>query len=343
MSARLLVVALFAVAGCGGSTEELPPAAEPAHSPLLAERPAGRVVSVGHKPEGLAVDPRSGLVAIGLTNPDRLALVDTASGRVVRRVVLPESPRHLQLAGLGGPVLVPAERADRLLQVELPSGRAHATRVGRFPHDATPAAGRVFVADELGDTLSVVSGARRVKVLKAPVQPGGVAATADGGLVGVVAVRERVLQIYDARTLRPTGKIDVGIGPTHVVAAGDERFFVIDTRGNGVLEIRLRPKLRVHRRTHLPGAPYGVAIDPVRRRLWITLTELNRVAELTNRRVVRTYPTVRQPNSVAVDPATGRVFVSSRTDGTLQIIDPAYRSVTSGPRDAPKATTPGRL
>jgi len=38
--------------------------------------------------------------------------------------------------------------------------------------------------------------------------------------------------------------------------------------------------------------------------------------------VTQRFATVRQPNTVAVDPATGRVFVASRTDGTLQLLDP---------------------
>ncbi len=44
--------------------------------------------------------------------------------------------------------------------------------------------------------------------------------------------------------------------------------------------------------------------------------------ELTDRRVLRRFPAVRQPNSVAVDRTTGRVFVASRSDGTLQLFDP---------------------
>jgi hypothetical protein len=31
---------------------------------------------------------------------------------------------------------------------------------------------------------------------------------------------------------------------------------------------------------------------------------------------------VRQPNTVAVDPGSGRVFVCSRATGELQLIDP---------------------
>jgi DNA-binding beta-propeller fold protein YncE len=97
---------------------------------------------------------------------------------------------------------------------------------------------------------------------------------------------------------------------------------VVDTRGNGLIEVRVRGKPLVHRRTELSGTPYGIAFDPKRKRFWVTLTASNRVAELTDRRVLRTFPTVRQPNSVVVDPGSGRVFVASRTDGSLEAIDP---------------------
>lgn len=315
-----LLVFVALVASCGGSSDRLPPAAEPARSPPLERDPAGTVVAVGHKPEGLAYDPVTGLLAVGLTNPDRLALVDGDSGRTIRRLRLPESPRHLSLAAPGGPVLVPAERADALVEVSLPGGRLRTTRVGRFPHDATRARGRLFVGDELGNTLSVVDRGRLVAMLPTPRQPGGVAASRDGRHVGVVAVRERALEVFDSRTLRSEGTVHIGIGPTHI-AGGGERFFVVDTRGGSLLEMRLNP-LRKHRRTYLGGAPYGIALDRERHRFWVTLTDRNEVVELTSRRSLRRFPTVRQPNSVAVDPVSGRVFVASRKDGTLQFFDP---------------------
>ncbi|WP_329052931.1 hypothetical protein OG738_09520 [Amycolatopsis sp. NBC_01488] len=33
-------------------------------------------------------------------------------------------------------------------------------------------------------------------------------------------------------------------------------------------------------------------------------------------------PTVRQPNTVGVDSATGRLFVTGTADGVLELIDP---------------------
>lgn len=320
MRRALLPIACAAAAcGCGGSGDGLAPAAEPARSPPVDAMPVGRVVPVGHKPEGLAFDPRTGLLAVALTRPDRLALVDGRSGRTVRRVRLPGAARHLALAGPGGPVLVPAEDVDRLVTVSLPDGHLRETPVGRQPHAAVAAGGRIFVGNERGRSVSVVEAGREVRTLDAPVGPGGVAATR-GGVVAVVGVRERAIDVFDESTLTTRGRIPVGIGPTHVAARG-KRFFVVDTRGDGLIEIHLDP-LRVHRRTHLEGTPYGIAADRKGRRFWVTLTASNQVAELTDRRLLRTFPTVRQPNSVAVDPRTGRVFVASRKDGVLQLFDP---------------------
>jgi sugar lactone lactonase YvrE len=282
------------------------------------------VLFVGHRAEGVAADARTGLVAVGTTNPDRLALVDGRRGRVLRRVRLPESPRHLALAGPGGPVLVPAERRNLLVEVSLPRGRLSSTRVGTFPHDAAFAEGRVWVADELGHTVSVVERGRLVRRLPAPLQPGGIAA-AGPGRVALVAVKERVVALYDARRLRRVGDAPAGVGPTHLVGDGSFRLFVVDTQGNALLVYHLEPRLELVRRVHLAGRPYGIAIDRRRERLWITLTARNEVVELPAHgrpHILRRFPTVRQPNTVTVDEATGRVFVASRSDGTLQLLDP---------------------
>ena len=74
------------------------------------------------------------------------------------------------------------------------------------------------------------------------------------------------------------------------------------------------------------GAPYGLAIDGVRRLLYVTLTGTN---QLRSYRIEgpklladRSWGTVRQPNDVAVDETTGRVVVAGTADGMLQFLDP---------------------
>ena len=322
----LLVLLLAALAGCGSAApQELPPAAEPASSPPAAARPAGRVVRVGFKPEGVAADPRTGLVAVGLRRPDALALVDGATGDVVRRVALPAAPRHLALAAPGGPVLVPAEDADALLRVALPGGAFDRAPTGREPHDAAAAGGRVFVADEFAHRLTVLAGDRVVARIRTALQPGGVTPLDHGRQVAVVAVKERVVETYDVATGERTGRAAAGVGPTHAVSDGGNYLFVADTDGGALLVYHLRPRLELIRRYPLPGSPYGIAIDHRRHRLFVTQTARNQLTELSaggRPSLVRRYPTPQQPNTVAVDEATGRVFVTGKVDGVLQLLDP---------------------
>ena len=83
--------------------------------------------------------------------------------------------------------------------------------------------------------------------------------------------------------------------------------------------------LALTRRVSMPGSPYGLAIDHRRHRLFVTQTARNQLTELTAEgrpHVVARYPTPRQPNSVAVDERSGRVAVTGKVDGVVQLLDP---------------------
>ena len=307
--------------------EKPAPPAEPAEAPPPEKEPAGKVIDLGDTPEGIVADPETGLVAVGLRNPDELALVDGESGEVVRKVELPESARHLEIAAPGGPVLVPAERSNSLVQVGLPDGEiVSETKVGIAPHDAAASpGGRIFVGNEFGNTTSVVEDGRETEKLETPLSPGGVAVTPEG-LVGVVTVRGLTLEVFEEDTLESLGRVDAGEGPTHVVAGPENRFYVTDTRGGALLVYEARPELEQLDRISLPGSPYGIAVDLERNHLWVTLTAENRVVQYdldeSPPREIARYPTVRRPNTVTVDTASGRVFIAGATDGRLQILDP---------------------
>lgn len=325
-----LTLAAAVCAGCSDAADppqrQLPPPAEPSTAPEPTREPVGEVVAVGPVAEGVVADPRTHLVAVGLREPFRLALVDGRTGEVRRTVALPGRLRHLQLEAPGGPVLVPAESADELLRVSLPDGEVESqVAVGRFPHDATATAGgTVVVGDELGGTVSVVEDDRVVHTFDDSTQPGGVAAV--GERVGMVDVRENTLTLYDVAGRERVAELAAGEGPTHVIADGRGRLVVVDTRGEALLVFALEPELRMVSRLELPGGPYGIGYDAERDRLWVTLTATNELVGFdaggeTLREVAR-LPTLRQPNTVTVDPSTGRVFVASPTEGALQLIDP---------------------
>ena len=307
---------------------------EPATAPALGQSPAGTVVPVPGAPEGMAVDAPGGILAVGVRDPDGLALLSTATGRVEKLVRLSGAPRHLQLAGPAGPVLVPAEQAGRLLQVALPGGTVIAdTKVGRQPHDAAAAGQTIFVGNELSNTVSLVRGGKQVAVEKAPLQPGGVAA--NGRYVVVVGVRGRQIEAYDPDG-RPLGTAPVGVGPTHVRAGPSGLFYVADTQGNAVIVFRVTgsgPR-QVGRAVTEPGTPYGLAVDGQRGLVYVTLTATNLLESFRiegNGLVpAQTWPTVRQPNDVAVDAATGTVFVAGRDGSQLELIRPGSPGSPAG-------------
>ncbi|MGI9119817.1 MAG: Vgb family protein [Acidimicrobiales bacterium] len=332
----LLAILLVALSGCGGGTAsngdkadepapQLRPAPEPGQAPVPTNLPAGEVIQLGDGgPEGMVADPVTGMVAVALRQPNRLALVDGRAGQLVTTVPMPGAARHLQLAAPGGPVLVPGEDTDIVARVALPGGEVVGqVQVGRQPHDAAAVGDRLFVADELGGTTSVVENDKVVRAFPEPVQPGNVAVA--GGRVGVVDVRGANLYVYDLAGTQSLPPVAAGDGPTHAAADGQGRLVVTDTRGSAVLLFRLDPPTLVER-VPLPGAPYGLAVDATRDMLWVALSATNqlvgfRLSEGPPEKMA-TFDTVRQPNSVAVDVETGRVFVASATDGTLQIIDP---------------------
>ena len=298
-----------------------PRAVEPAVSPPLRATPAGTVVAAGPAAQGVAVDPSTGVVAVGQVGGADLF---DESGRHLVAVHLPSAPRHIGLLAPGGPFLVPAEASSVLALVAEPSGAATAlVPTGAMPHDVTMTGGTVFVGNEHDSTLTVVRGAVPITTVPVATQPGGLAVS--GPDVAVVAVRARRLQLFDAATLHLMADVPLAGGPSHVAAFGDQ-LYVVDTGGTHVRVFSRLPHLHQIGSVTVPASPLGMAVDVAHSRLWITCTADNRLVELSLvgalPRLAADLPTVREPDTVAVDPMSGTVFVVGVRPGTLQIVHP---------------------
>lgn len=188
----------------------------------------------------------------------------------------------------------------------------------RSPAPAVPAAGETFPADTAPEGLALPGATR---------QP-GTASLRDGRLLAVVSGRERAVEILDGRTRERLSRVHAGVGPTHIACRETGPCYVLDTQGNGLLVLVVSADgraARISRRVYLPGGPYGIALDERRARLWVTAPGRNELSELPAHgrpRVVRTLPTVRGPDAVAVDARTGAVVVTSRAAGLVQVVRP---------------------
>ncbi|MDQ1203128.1 hypothetical protein [Rhodococcus sp. SORGH_AS_0303] len=332
---KRIVVALSVlalVAGCStDDTAPAPtqtPAAEPARAPA-AQDPIGTVVPLPGAPEGIVVTS-SGIAVAAVREPDGLRLLDAATG--VERSFVPTvgAPRHLSLAGPDGPVLAPLESSDELLLVDPANGATLSTTrgVGRQPHDAVVTAdGATVVTNEMGGGVVFVRNGVVIASLPAgPVQPGGVAAV--GNYAAVADVQGNGIWIYSGPDQKLVAQGPLGTKLTHATSLGPDLAAFADTDGGAVYLERITPDISEVARIDAPGNPYGLAYDADRKLLLITLTESNilrvvDVAEPASPRIVVDLPTVRQANSVAVDPRTGNVLVTGSdpgADSSLQII-----------------------
>jgi DNA-binding beta-propeller fold protein YncE len=303
--------------------DDLPPPAEPGRATVPTQTPPGRVVPVGDAPEGVVVDAMTRTVAVLKRNPDELLLLNADSGEVTGHAPLPGTGRHLQLAKPGGPVLVPVESANALVRIDLPGGATERQIItGTVPHDASEAPnGTVFVANEHGGTVTAIRGNDIVKVFTDSVQPAGLAPV--GNSMGLLDVRKNDLTIYDSDKLTIVGSTPAGAGPTHLVADKHGRLIAADTRGNAVRVFTTEPREVAN--VPQPGAPYGIAYDAVRDRLWVASSGTNEVvgydmAAATPREVAR-IATVQNPYTLGVDSTTGRLFIAGISGGLVQIVD----------------------
>ncbi|MGH9121141.1 MAG: hypothetical protein ACRDYC_04225, partial [Acidimicrobiales bacterium] len=88
-------------AGCGSPArtalpQVLPTAPEPANSPPTAVAPAGQLVNVGNQPEGIAIDPVTGIIAVAVRQPDAVVFLSASTGVKEKTIPLAGSARHLE-------------------------------------------------------------------------------------------------------------------------------------------------------------------------------------------------------------------------------------------------------
>ncbi len=285
--------------------------------------PAGSVTTIAPGPQGIVYDASTSTLVVAVANPTRVLLVDPTTLAVRTSVAVPGTVRHLQLARPGGPVLVPTESANALVQISLPDGKVvSSTPVGRHPHDAAGLPdGTIVVGNEFGMSLSIIRNGAVAITAKGVNQPGGVVDA--GSEVAVVDVGDFTISTFDASTGRRTALLPAGAGPTHAVITPDRVVAVADTRGNQLLTYSLDP-LRARSKLALPGSPYGLAADPQTGLVWVTLTALNQVVGVdvsgATPTIVARYPTVQGPDTVAVAPGSSTLWITGTPGSQLERI-----------------------
>jgi DNA-binding beta-propeller fold protein YncE len=331
---RRLAVVLIAgttlVTGCSTGTNtgddlqvaDTVTAATPADSPAPAKAPAGTVLPLGQHATAIAVDTAQHTAAVAVDNPPSLRLYDlTSIDAPPKTIDLPG--RVDNLSTTGDVVLAPVRTANQLLRITLPAGTVDKITLPGGPVAASATGNQTLVALHDTKSVAVLAGDKTDRTIT------GLASADQALQIGDKAVvldklRTAVFDLDPA-----TGKLGAGLragdGATNAVTDNYGRILVTDRRGGELLVYK--PDTLVELQQYpVPGAPYGIAYDPQRHLAWVTLTATNQVVgyDVAGGEPVEKHriDTVRQPNSVAVDPTTGRVLVASADGGGVQVINP---------------------
>lgn len=333
--AIVAVLALLLVAGCskGGAETgdplqivENPVAAEPADSPVPDTEPAGEVLEVDGAVTSLRADAASNTLAVARADSNAVllyALDDLAAGPRSETEVpgevtdfsFTDSAVLASVPSAGTVVRIPLRQPGAAQQLDVRGKPSSTARQGSHTLIALRDRNAVLVHDGGKITRSMTGNLYSIN---------DVVVASNGKAFVLDRVRTALFRV-DVPAGEVAQGLRAGVGATNAAVDSHGRVLVTDTRDGALLAFGTDPFL-LRQRYPVPGGIYGIAYDAERDLAWVTLTKRNQVVafDMTGGQPVEEYrfPTVRQPNSVAVDERTGRVIVASAVGEGLQVITP---------------------
>ena len=302
-----------------------PVAATAARSPAATAEPAGTVHTLSGTPTGMIVDAKTRLLAVAVDKPPAVLLYPIAGdGELAEptEVALPGPADALTLARPGGPLLAAAGSSGELVRITLPDGKTAPAPIRGEPVSAADHGDRTLVAVRDRKAVAVLGEDKTYRMISGGLFSADQVLSTGKGAVVFDRLRNALFEL-DVRGGTVDEGLRAGDGSTNAITDRFGRVLMVDTRGGALLAFSLDPLL-MRQRYPVGGAPYGIAYDPKRDLAWVTLTATNEVVgfDVAGGQPEEKYrfPTVEQPNNVAVDPISGRVIVASATGKGIQVI-----------------------
>jgi YVTN family beta-propeller protein len=209
--------------------------------------------------------------------------------------------------------------------------------VGNLPHGVgvNPTTGRVYVANNNSNTVSVIDGATNAVVATVPVGNGPelVGVNPTTGRVYVTNRDSNSVSVIDGVTNAVVATIPLPIatnpnglavnpttGRVYTANYGKDTVSVIDGATNAVVAT-----------VPVGNAPVRVAVNPTTSRVYVTNINGNSVSVIdgTTNAVVATIASVQLPYGVGVNPTRSRVYVANLGNNTVTVIDAATNTVVA--------------
>ena len=217
------------------------------------------------------------------------------------------------------------------------------------------ATGKVYVADEEANTVSVIDAVSFKRISSIPVGQGphNVQVAPDGKLVwvtnngepgkaagkvthegmpkaadGVMAVGGEVWAI-DTATDKVVAKVPVGMHPAHVVVTPDGRDAYVANGGDNSVSVVDISALRVVETIKIGISPHGMRISPDGKQAWVANLKGGTVSviDIASSKEITQIAVGNGPAQVGFTPDGRLGFVSLSQENRVAVIDPASRKV----------------
>ena len=223
---------------------------------------------------------------------------------------------------------------------------------------AFSATGKVYVADEEANTVSVIDAASFKRISSIPVGQGphNVQVAPDGKWVWVTNNGEPAKQdekmptakmpksgngamasagpgavwAIDTATDKVVSKVPVGMHPAHVVVTPDGRHAYVVNGGDNSVSVVDISALRVVETIPVGASPHGMRISPDGKQAWVANLKGGTVSviDTQTRKEIAQIAVGKGPAQVGFTPDGRLAFVSLSEENAVAIIDPATRKMT---------------
>ena len=304
-------------------------AAAPAASAAHITFSVSATISVGARPEGVAVDPATGTIYVANQNSDTVSVINGATNTVTATIAVGSTPFAVAVDPTTDTAYVANIGSDTVSVINGATNTVTATiAVGSAPFGvaADPATGTVYVANEGSNTVSVISGATHAVTATIAVgtAPYAVAVDPTTDTAYVANLSSNTVSVISGATHTVTATVAVGNGPDSVAVDPATDTAYTANEGDGSVSVISGATSTVTATIHLGTFASGVAVDPNTDTVFVTNVAAPTVSvidEATNT-VTGSISVGTDPHAVAVDPNTDTAYVANFGSNTVSVLSP---------------------
>ncbi|HLW46590.1 MAG TPA: plastocyanin/azurin family copper-binding protein [bacterium] len=293
---------------------------------------------------GVRVGPRAAAAAnapkayVGLYGDDAIGVLDTATGRLVRTIKVPDGPEAVIVAPGGQRVYVSSEDATSVSVIDTGTDTVvKKLQLGEFPEGmALSRDGRTLLAAVFGtDRVDVIDTATLTVAAQIPVAKAhGVTLAPDGqtAYIGSQDVPDHnAIVVLDVPGRRVAATVPLEQTPRGLFISPDAKFLYFTTANSGDVYILDRATNKVTGQITVGPIPHQMAFTPDHKKALVVVQGTGQLAvvDLASAQVVKDVPVGKYPHWVGLTSDGALAYVTNEGDDTVSVVDVAAERVVA--------------